>query len=111
MTNYNKRLDKILEEFVDGCDCRIDEEQAYLHLSEFAADEAKQAIRQLVAEQERVSYSKGYNDNARNCYCDSPGATEGVLAHKHLLTNEVSSDVRPDIPGLTKAKEQTNDQL
>ena len=37
MTNYNERLDKILEEFVDGCDCRIDEGQAYLHLSEFAA--------------------------------------------------------------------------
>lgn len=50
MTNYNERLDEILAEFVDGCDCRIDEGQAYLHQSEFAADEAKQAITSLIKE-------------------------------------------------------------
>ena len=50
MTNYNERIDKILNKFVEGCDCRIDEGQAYLHLSEFAADEAKQAITSLIKE-------------------------------------------------------------
>lgn len=64
MTNYNEKLDKILEEFVDGCDCRIDEGQAYLHLSEFAADEAKQAITSLIKElvAEAKPNTSGFSD-------------------------------------------------
>ena len=50
MTNYNERLDELLDNFVNGCDCRIDEGQAYLHESEFAADEAKQALTSLIKE-------------------------------------------------------------
>lgn len=57
-------LDEILDDLVEGCDCRIDEGQAYLHMSEFAADEAKQAINRLIAkarldEVERISKYAG----------------------------------------------------
>ena len=47
------------------------------------------------------AYRKGYNDNARDCYCDSPGATEGVLAHHHLMDDGKSHDIRPDVAHLT----------
>ena len=48
------------------------------------------------------AYRKGYNDNARDCYCDSPGATDGVLAHHHLMDDGKSYNIRPDIAELTK---------
>ena len=61
------------------------------------AEEARVDIRKLIANQVKEAYKKGYNDNARNCYCDSPGATEGVLPHKHLMDDGESHDIRPDI--------------
>ena len=54
-------------------------------------------LKALIANQVKEAYKKGYNDNARNCYCDSPGATEGVLPHKHLMDDGESHDIRPDI--------------
>lgn len=60
-------------------------------------EEARVDIRKLIANQVKEAYKKGYNDNARNCYCDSPGATEGVLPHKHLMDDGESHDIRPDI--------------
>ena len=35
-------------------------------------------LQALITTQKQEAYRQGYNDNARNCYCDSPGATEGV---------------------------------
>lgn len=43
------------------------------------------------------AYQKGYNDNSRDCYCDSPGATEGVLSHRHLADDGESHNIKPDI--------------
>ena len=69
-------------------------------------DRAKQELNDLftrkLKEAVEEAYRRGYNDNARNCYCDSPGATEGVLPHKHLLTDETSVELRPDISKLGK---------
>lgn len=54
----------------------------------------------------QAEYQKGYNDNARNCYCDSPGATQGVIPHHHLITDGESHDIRPDIAQLQERNKQ-----
>jgi hypothetical protein len=53
----------------------------------------KQSITTLLERE----YRKGYNDNARDCYCDSPGVTDGVLPHHHLMDDGKSHNIRPDI--------------
>lgn len=50
-----------------------------------------------VEAREAEAYRQGYNDNAKNCYCDSPGATEGVIPHKHIMGDGESHDIRPDV--------------
>lgn len=39
------------------------------------------------------SYRKGYNDNARDCFCDAFPLTP----HRHLMDDGESHDIRPDI--------------
>jgi len=51
----------------------------------------------LIANQVREAYRKGYNDNARDCYCRSVEAPKSVLPHKHLMDDGESHAIRPDI--------------
>jgi len=46
------------------------------------------------------AYRKGYNDNARDCYCDSKKAIESIIPHKHLMDDGKSHSIRPDIAQL-----------
>ena len=69
------------------------------------AEEIYKRIEPLILQDRERAYQQGYNDNARDCYCDSPGATEGVLPHRHLMTDETSSDIRPELSQLTANKE------
>jgi len=64
--------------------------------------EARSLIQSEISKREQQAYNKGYNDNARDCYCDSPGATEGVLAHHHLATDGESHNIRPDVQQIIK---------
>lgn len=75
-------------------------------IAEKKLDEIMNDLQSELEKREREAYKKGYNDNAKNCYCDSLGALEGVLPHKHLLTNEESSLIRPDINQLQKENEE-----
>ena len=58
----------------------------------------------IITTQKQEAYRQGYNDNARNCYCDSPGATEGVLPHKHLMDDGESHDIRPEVKSIITTK-------
>lgn len=62
--------------------------------------DATEKIKALISDQVAEAYRKGYNDNARDCYCDSKGATEGILPHKHLMDDGESHAIRPDIAQL-----------
>lgn len=46
------------------------------------------------------AYENGYNDNARDCYCDG-----GTIPHKHLLDDGESHDIRPDTAQLNPNKD------
>lgn len=48
-------------------------------------------LEHYIADRER----EAYNSNARDCFCDSPGATENVIPHHHLITDGESHDIRP----------------
>ena len=65
-------------------------------LDKIMFDEAEQAIKDYIAKEMADEYRRGYNDNARDCYCNSPGATEGVLAHHHLMDDGKSHNIRPE---------------
>jgi hypothetical protein len=52
------------------------------------------------------AYFNGYNDNARDCYCDSKKAIESIIPHKHLMDDGESHDIKPDITAL---QEKYND--
>lgn len=60
----------------------------------------KQALTSWKDKEVMAAYRQGYNDNSRDCYCDSPGATEGVLAHRHLMDDGESHNIKPDVESL-----------
>jgi hypothetical protein len=62
------------------------------------------ALLAWVNDEKEKAYRKGYNDNARDCYCDSPGATEGVIPHHHLMDDGKSYKILPDIAKLNQPK-------
>jgi hypothetical protein len=54
---------------------------------QFDRDEVKK-VKPLLEE----AYRNGYNDNARDCYCDG-----GSIPHKHLLDDGDSHNLKPDL--------------
>ena len=65
-----------------------------------AYEKAIQALTSWKDKEVMAAYRQGYNDNSRDCYCDSPGATEGVLAHRHLMDDGESHNIKPDVESL-----------
>ena len=47
--------------------------------------EVKAQVEDYIATQTKEAYRKGYNDNARDCYCDSTKVIESLIPHKHLM--------------------------
>jgi hypothetical protein len=68
--------------------------------------EVIQALTLLLERRETEAYIKGYNANSRDCYCDSPGATEGVIPHRHLSDDGKSYNIRPDVDQLKASLNQ-----
>lgn len=58
----------------------------------------KNELKALIANQVKEAYRKGYNDNARDCYCRSVEAPKSVLPHKQIddsiqeLLNKVANN-------------------
>jgi len=113
MANLDKIDQEITDILLEHLVLANDNGQPYIK----STDTAVEAIKALIATQvreatnkvfvkfnkatlagENQAYRKGYNDNARDCYCNSPGATEGVLPHKHLLDDGESHNIRPNLP-------------
>lgn len=67
--------------------------------------EVKAQVEDYIAAQTKEAYRKGYNDNARDCYCGQ-NIPDNFMPHRHLLGDGKSHDIRPDIQGLTKQEEQ-----
>jgi hypothetical protein len=68
-----------------------------VRVSEFDTIKAE-AVQKLVTLAES-EYRRGYNDNARDCYCDEVsyrGFTERV-AHHHLMDDGESHPIRPEL--------------
>jgi len=59
----------------------------------------KQALLTSVEERIKEAYRRGYNDNARDCYCWQY-LPDNVVSHKHLLDDGESHAIRPDIKEL-----------
>ena len=60
--------------------------------------EAKAQVEDYIAAQTKEAYRKGYNDNARDCYCDSTKLIESLIPHKHLLDDDKIHNIRPNLP-------------
>lgn len=66
---------------------------------------AEKRLKPAIVAKFEEQYRKGYNANSRDCYCDSLGATEGVLPHRHLMSDGKSYNIRPDLAKLSTNKE------
>jgi hypothetical protein len=71
--------------------------------------EAKQAIQSIITTQKQEAYIQGYNDNARDCYCDSKKAIESLIPHHHLMDDGESHDIRPNIKSIITTKREEID--
>lgn len=68
-------------------------------------DQAEAAIQALIYQEVEKAYRKGYNDNARDCYCkDSQVFPGSQIPHHHLLTDGESHSIKPDINSFKKGK-------
>lgn len=94
----NAWLDELMAEYRMGF--VVEDKDMKEHSTKF-----KQAILTHIDTVCREAYRKGYNDNARDCYCDSPGATDGVITHHHLLDDGESHNIRPDLTQLNPNKD------
>lgn len=63
-------------------------EGSYKYLSPGEIDRATAQLIELVEE----SYKRGFNDNARDCYCG-----DSQLPHRHLKDDGKSHRIQPDI--------------
>lgn len=94
---YQMTLDEQIDEIlVDSVGMDFCENKACSHYEQYLL--AKQSIHALIADQVREAYRKGYNDNARDCYCDSTKVIESLIPHKHLMDDGKSHNIRPDLP-------------
>jgi len=93
----DEQIDEILEDITNFAQFTTDSDGNIVPLnwkqSPVLAD-IKQAILQKLQEE----YKRGYNDNARDCYCDSTKVIESLRPHKHLMDDGKSHDIRPDLP-------------
>jgi len=111
-SQQDTELEKILDMFFDlpypdynmGL---LPDEEGYDEVQErrnyeegYAREEIAKALTSWKDKEVMASYRQGYNDNSRDCYCDSPGATEGVLAHRHLMDDGESHNIKPDVESL-----------
>ena len=92
-------LDKILRDFGEEYWSDIEHGDGDHSIT---VTEATNTIQVLIAK----AYFNGYNDNARDCYCDSKKAIESIIPHKHLMDDGESHDIKPDITAL---QEKYND--
>ena len=93
-------LDEILphSSFCDDWHEPADPKDPYNCIDCNGEQKLKKAIQTLIDQ----AYRKGYNDNSRDCLCDSVdyrGFTERV-PHRHLMDDGESYDIKPDITAL-----------
>lgn len=105
MTNLDELRQEILKQsYVDTTVIRWSKlpdepiEQKAQAIVEIPIDDLMDIIELFIANQVREAYRKGYNDNARDCYCDSAKVIESLIPHKHLMDDGKSHDIRPDLP-------------
>ena len=105
MNNLDQELDKLLFKLRTTHEVEHNDNQWATEFV-YSLAEAKQAIQSLITTQKQEAYIQGYNDNARDCYCDSKKAIESLIPHHHLMDDGESHDIRPNIKSIITTKRE-----